>query len=202
VLPDQSLWLEVTEEQLADASFVETLVLIGQDVWHVQNRVLTKVSKKHPNLTAFKTDLKRTFSPVSKNAERLKATSGQELKDAITSAATKLSSDILGLLRWKLFQNKESLEARSLRLLSELHPDEHMSAEPGQAIGANDDPDHPAAMYQDFVDSVAELHPHAPLDETIFRKRRVTDVAEVQTISVARVRPSTAEHSASFLPTL
>jgi hypothetical protein len=186
VLPDQASWLEVTEEQLDDEKFVIELVLIGQDVFHVQNRVLSKVSKRHPNLAAFKADLKRTFSQVSKKADRLKATSSQELREVITSAAEKLSADILRLMRWTQFQEKECLEARSLRLMTQVHAPELM---PVEAIGsgpADVDENH-AGVYQNIVDSVAELHPDAPLDQMIFRKLKVTDVANVQTISVSRV---------------
>jgi hypothetical protein len=184
VLPDQSLWREVTEEQLADASFVLELVLIGQDVWHVENRVMTKVSKKHPNLTAFQAALKCTFSQVNKDAPRLKASSSEELKAAITSAADKLSTDIRDLLRFKDFQEKESLDAKSLRLMTQVNAAE------GTARGAPDSDEHPEDLCQDILDSVAELHPDAPFDEAIYRERRVSDVSEVQMISIARVCPS------------
>lgn len=106
VLPDPSLWLKVTEEQLADQRFVQELVLIGQDVWHVQNRIFSKVSKRHPNVTAFQQDLKKVFSQVSRNAERLKASSREELREAINVAAKNLRLDILSLMRWKDFQEK------------------------------------------------------------------------------------------------
>jgi hypothetical protein len=179
--------LEVTEEQLADYKFVLDLVLIGQDVFHVQNRVLSKVSKRHPNLAAFKADIKRTFSQVSTNAERLKANSSQELKEAITCAAKKLSQDILALMRWQSFQEKESLEARSLRLLTQVRAEEPMPAEAADASVAADVEEHHADIDQHIVDAVAELHPDAPLDQMIFRKLKVTDVPDVRTISLARV---------------
>jgi hypothetical protein len=103
-----------------------------------------------------------------------------------------LSTDILGLLKFKTFQEKESLEAKSLRLMTQVDATELTPAEPdqGTASGAADVDEHPADLCQDIVDSVAELHPDAPLDEAIFRERKVTDVLEVQMISIARVCPS------------
>jgi hypothetical protein len=114
------LRLLVTEDQLQDSNFLQSLVLIGQDVWHVQNRILVKVSRKHPNYAALKRELKSVFTQVGKQAPRLHAGSAHELQTYINQAAEKLSTDILGLLRWEKFQEKESLDNRALRLMSEV----------------------------------------------------------------------------------
>lgn len=88
---------------------------------------------------------------------------------------------------------KESLEAKSLRLLSEVRtPDSTSAASPQRMppadAGESCDALGPAAMTQNMLDSVSELHPHAPVDEAVFCKREVTSVTQVQAISVTRVR--------------
>ena len=109
----------VTEDQLDNDEKLNNLVFVAQDIWHVQSRILKMVNKRHPNLFALRADMKRVFSQVGMNAERVQADSVQELEEAVNVASQRLREDLLGLLeRWQVFQNKGLIQARDVETIA------------------------------------------------------------------------------------
>jgi hypothetical protein len=153
------------------------LVLIAQDLWHVINRVLVKIPKKHPHIGLLKAHLKQVFAQVSRKAQVLKASSVQELLQKIERAAVQLSRDLTELVQyWSVPRNREELQQGHIRELRQVFDEEIRAG--------------------DFGHAELMLEPSTSVPEELslaskFRERNPADVSTAETMPSQKVRPMT-----------